>query len=251
MKETTKIAERLWTKATFDFEEGCPVSSDGELGTVQKDTHDLPDHRQYPHLIGKFSIMQTMTRRTQSAICSYHFGAVALIALAITAYSTARAESSMVDLTLSPIQSNVMPTFGIGIYSLKNSGPGLYFNGSLSGDPDPYYSSNCYSCGSVTRIQQGSALFAIGATFPLVTSDMQVPIYRTLHTYVGLGYGRLSGYAQLSNSSQWLDYSSKNESGVNANGGFIFGFDGFTLNVGVNTLSKTVYFGIGVITDKK
>jgi hypothetical protein len=197
-------------------------------------------------------MMQTMTRKNHNATWGYHFGAVALIALLITAYSDARAESSMVDLTFSPTQSSVTPTVGIGVYSLKDVGPGFYMNGSLSGSPDSYYSGSCYySCGSVTSTQQSAALFALGATFPLVTSDMRVPIYRTLHSYVGLGYGSLSGYAQYANSSYWYDYSSKDESGVNVNGGFIFGFDGFALNVGVNSLSKTVYFGIGINTDKK
>jgi hypothetical protein len=140
----------------------------------------------------------------------------------------------------------------MGIYELKDLGPGFYMNGSLSGGPDSYYSGSCYySCGSVTSTQQSAALFSLGATFPLVTSDMRVPIYRTLHSYVGLGYGSLSGYAQYANSSYWYDYSSKDESGVNVNGGFIFGFDGFALNVGVNSLSKGLYFGIGINTDKK
>ena len=157
----------------------------------------------------------------------------------------------MLDLTYSPSQSNVMPTLGVGIYDLKDTGPGFYMNGSLSGNPDTYYGSTCSSCGSLTSTQQGSALFAIGATFPLVTPDMKVPIYKTLHAYLGLGYGSLSGYAKYSSSDYWYDYSSKDQSGVNANGGFIFGFDGFALNVGVNSLSKTLYFGIGINADKK
>jgi len=195
--------------------------------------------------------MQTMKSAIRKATICHHFSAVALIALSITAYSNARADSAMLDLTYSPSQSNVMPTLGVGIYDLKDAGPGFYMNGSLSGNPDTYYGSTCSSCGSLTTTQQGSALFAIGATFPLVTPDMKVPIYKTLHTYLGLGYGSLSGYAQYSRSSYWYDYSSKSESGVNANGGFIFGFDGFALNVGVNSLSKTLYFGIGINADKK
>ena len=192
-----------------------------------------------------------MKSATRKATIGHHFGALALIALSITAYSTARAESAMLDLTYSPSQSNVMPTLGVGIYDLKDAGPGFYMNGSLSGNPDTYYGSTCSSCGSLTSTQQGSALFAIGATFPLVTPDMKVPIYKTLHAYLGLGYGSLSGYAKYSSSDYWYDYSSKDQSGVNANGGFIFGFDGFALNVGVNSLSKTLYFGIGINADKK
>ena len=197
-------------------------------------------------------MMQTIKRRDHKAIWGYHLGAVALIALSITAYSNARAESAMLDFTYSPSQSSMMSSVGMGIYALKDLGPGFYMNGSLSGSPDSYYYGSCYySCGSVTSTQQSAALFSLGATFPLVTSDMRVPIYRTLHSYVGLGYGSLSGYAQYANSSYWYDYSSKDESGVNVNGGFIFGFDGFALNVGVNSLSKGLYFGIGINTDKK
>jgi hypothetical protein len=158
----------------------------------------------------------------------------------------------MVDLTYAPSQSSMTSSVGMGIYGLNDKGAGFYMNGSLSGSPDNYYSGKCYySCGSVTSTQQSAALFSLGATFPLVTPDMKVPIYKTLHTYLGLGYGSLSGYAKYSSSDYWYDYSSKSESGVNANGGFIFGFDGFALNVGVNSLSKTLYFGIGINADKK
>ena len=196
-------------------------------------------------------MIHTTTTRTPYAIAANALGALASIAALMMACGNARAESSVVDLTYSPSQSNMMSTFGFGIYKLKDAGPGFYLNGSVSGNPDGYLSGSCYySCGSATSTQQGATLFSIGATFPLVTSDMKVPIYRTLHSYVGVGYGSLSGYAQYSDS-YWYDYSSKDESGVNANGGFIFGFDGFALNVGVNSLSKTVYFGIGINTDKK
>jgi hypothetical protein len=197
-------------------------------------------------------MMQTMTRRTQESLCSFHISAAVLIAAAMLTYSNARADTSVVDITYSPSQSSMASSLGMGVYALKDGGPGFYINGSISGGPDNAYSSSCYySCGSITSTQQSADLFAVGATFPLVTSDMQVPIYRTLHTYLGLGYGSLSGYAKYSSSDYWYTYSSKDESGVNVNGGFIFGFDGFALNVGVNSLSKTVYFGIGINTDKK
>ena len=150
-------------------------------------------------------MMQTMTRTNHKATWGYHFGAVALIALSITAYSNARAESSMVDLTFSPTQSSVTPTVGIGVYSLKDVGPGFYMNGSLGGSPDSYYSGSCYySCGSVTSTQQSAAVFAIGATFPLVTSDMRLPISRPLHSYGGLGYGSLFGLAQIAHLCHWF-----------------------------------------------
>ncbi len=197
-------------------------------------------------------MIHTAKIRTPHAVAVHALGVLAAAAALTMAVGNARAESSVVDLTYSPSQSNMMSTIGFGVYNLKDSGPGFYLNGSLSGSPDGYYSGKCYySCGSVTSTQQGASLFSIGATLPLVTSDMKVPIYRTLHSYVGVGYGSLSGYAQYSGSSTWYDYSSKDESGVNANGGLIFGFDGFALNVGVNSLSKTVYFGIGFNTDKK
>ncbi len=193
---------------------------------------------------------QTMIRKTCNVITGNRGTAIAWITATMMVCTNAHADSAVVDFTYSPSQSSMMSTVGMGIYDLKDTGPGFYVNGSLSGSPDSYYST-CYSCGSVKSTQQGAALFALGATFPLVTSDMHVPIYRTLHSYVGLGYGSLSGYAQYASSSSWYDYSSKDQSGVNVNGGLVFGFDGFALNVGVNSLSKTVYFGIGINTDKK
>jgi len=183
---------------------------------------------------------------------NHQCGAVALVAALITAYGNAHADSAMLDFTYAPSQSSMTSSVGIGIYELKDAGAGFYMNGSLSGSPDNYYSGKCYySCGSVTSTQQSAALFSLGATFPLVTPDMKVPIYKTLHTYLGLGYGSLSGYAKYSSSDYWYDYSSKDQSGVNGNAGLIFGFNGFALNVGVNSLSKTVYFGIGINADKK
>ena len=180
------------------------------------------------------------------------FGRLMVAVLALTATAHARADTSVVDLTYAPSQSNTLGEVGMGVYTLKDAGPGLYVNGSLSGSPDDYYSGSCYySCGAVTSTQQGSAVFAVGATFPLVTSEMNVPIYRSLHSYVGLGYGSMSGYAQYANSSSWYDYADKDTSGINANAGLIFGFDGFALNVGVNSLSKMLYIGIGISSEKK
>ena len=179
-------------------------------------------------------------------------GRLLLVLWTLGAAAQARADTSVVDLTYAPSQSNTLAAVGMGVYTLKDAGPGLYFNGSLSGSPDNYYAGSCYySCGAVSSTQQGSAVFAVGATFPLVTSEMNVPFYRSLHSYVGLGYGSMSGYAQYANSSSWYDYSEKDASGVNANAGLIFGFDGFALNVGVNSLSKMLYVGIGISSDKK
>ena len=197
-------------------------------------------------------MMHAMTPRNRTLSLNHRCGAVALVAALITAYGNAYADSAMLDFTYAPSQSSMTSSVGMGIYELKDAGAGFYMNGSLSGSPDNYYSGKCYySCGSVTSTQQSAALFSLGATFPLVTPDMKVPIYKTLHTYLGLGYGSLSGYAKYSSSDYWYDYSSKDQSGVNGNDGLIFGFDGFALNVGVNSLSKTVYFGIGINADKK
>jgi len=197
-------------------------------------------------------MMHAMTPRNRTLSLNQRCGAVALVAALITAYGNAHADSAMLDFTYAPSQSSMTSSVGMGIYELKDAGAGFYMNGSLSGGPDNYYSGKCYySCGSVTSTQQSAALFSLGATFPLVTPDMKVPIYKTLHTYLGLGYGSLSGYAKYSSSDYWYDYSSKDQSGVNGNAGLIFGFDGFALNVGVNSLSKTVYFGIGINADKK
>ena len=119
-------------------------------------------------------------------------GSLMVAVLALVAAAHARADTSVVDLTYAPSQSNTLGAVGMGVYTLKDAGPGLYFNGSLSGSPDNYYAGSCYySCGAVSSTQQGSAVFAVGATFPLVTSEMNVPFYRSLDSYVGLGYGSM------------------------------------------------------------
>jgi hypothetical protein len=49
----------------------------------------------------------------------------------------------------------------------------------------------------------------------------------------------------------WYDLDSYTRNGVNLNGGFILGFESFGINLGFNSLSKTMYIGIGMKTDKK
>jgi len=64
------------------------------------------------------------------------------------------------------------------------------------------------------------------------------------------GYGTLEGIGK-NGSGSWYDDASYTKSGVNLNGGFILGFTNFGINLGFNSLSKTMYIGIGMKTGKK
>ena len=167
---------------------------------------------------------------------------------------SAMADSSVLEFQYAPslANSDLMPAYGFGMYSLKDSGPGLYLNGSISGTPgesNNYYEGSCYySCGALKGTQTGAGVFSVGATFPLVTPDMNVPFYRSVHAYAGLGYGKVSAYSKYSSGGRdyWYDDASRDKSGINANLGVMFGFNGFALNLGVNSISKALYIGIGV-----
>ena len=89
----------------------------------------------------------------------------------------------------------------------------------------------------------------MGATFAAVGPGSLVPFYKTIHSYVGIGYGSLEGVAKYGDS--WYDLDSYTKRGMNLNGGFILGFDSFGINLGFNSLSQSVYIGIGTKTDKK
>jgi hypothetical protein len=166
--------------------------------------------------------------------------------------SSAWANSNVIDFNYSPSQADMLPAYGFGLYSLPDSGTGFYLNGSISGDPgetNTYTAGRtCQTCGASKKTQFGAAIFSIGTTIPLVTPDMNVPIYRSVHAYGGIGYGQLTAHSQYAanyGASTWYDDPSKDKSGFNGNLGVIFGFNGFAVNVGLNSLSKTLYLGLG------
>jgi hypothetical protein len=169
------------------------------------------------------------------------------LALLISA-DIAYADSTFADLNYQVKQGDTTDGIGIGIYQLKDQGTGYYLSGTIGLPPDGY-SAYGYSFGSYTERARVPYIANVGATFAAVGPGSLVPFYKTIHSYVGIGYGTLEGVAKYGQS--WYDLDSYTKNGVNLNGGFILGFDSFGINLGVNSLSKTVYIGIGMITDKK
>lgn len=160
----------------------------------------------------------------------------------------AHAESTFADLNYQVKQGDTTDGIGIGIYQLKDQGTGYYLSGTLGLPPDGY-SAYGYSYSSYTDRARVPYIANVGATFAAVGPGSLVPFYKTIHSYVGLGYGTLEGVAKYGES--WYDLDSYTKNGVNLNGGFILGFDSWGINIGVNSLSKSVYIGIGMKTDKK
>ena len=158
------------------------------------------------------------------------------------------ADSTFADINYQVKQGETTDGIGIGIYQLKDQGTGYYLNGTLGLPPDGY-SAYGYSYGSYSETGRVPYIANVGATFAAVGPGSLVPFYKTIHSYVGIGYGTLEGVANYSGS--WYDLDSYTKHGVNLNGGFILGFDSFGINLGFNSLSKSVYFGIGMKTDKK
>ena len=159
----------------------------------------------------------------------------------------AHADSNFVDINYQVKQSDTTAGLGIGIYQLKDEGTGYYFNGTLGLPPDSY---NSYSySGAYSERGRLPYIANVGATFAAVGPGSLVPFYKTIHSYVGIGYGTLQGIGKY--GQNWYDLDSYTKNGVNLNGGFILGFDSFGINLGFNSLSKSVYVGIGMKTDKK
>ena len=46
----------------------------------------------------------------------------------------------------------------------------------------------------------------------------------------------------------WTDDPNRDKNGFNANGGLIVAFDPISINVGVNSITKAVYLGLGFKT---
>jgi hypothetical protein len=173
------------------------------------------------------------------------------LALLISA-GIAHADSTFADLNYPVKQGDTTDGIGIGIYQLKDQGTGYYLNATIGLPPDGY-SAYGYSFGSYTERARVPYMANVGATFAAVGPGSLVPFYKTIHSYVGVGYGSLEGIAKYETwySESWYDLDSYTKKGVNLNGGFILGFDGFGINLGFNSLTKGVYVGIGLITGKK
>ncbi len=174
--------------------------------------------------------------------------ALALSSTLWLASSFALADSMFTDLNYQAKQSDTTEGLGIGFYELKDQGTGFYINGTIGSTPNGY-SEYSYSSGSYTERARVPYIANMGATFAAVGPGSLVPFYKTIHSYVGVGYGSLEGIAKYGES--WYDLDSYTKSGVNLNGGFILGFDSFGINLGFNSLSKSVYVGIGIKTGKK
>jgi hypothetical protein len=173
--------------------------------------------------------------------------AAALVLLGTTV--TVWADSVFADINYQVKQSDTVEGIGFGAYQLKDQGSGYYLNGTI-GLPPEGYSSYSYFSPSFTERGRVPYIANVGATFAAVGPGSQVPFYQTIHSYIGIGYGTLEGIGKHSSGS-WYDDATYTKNGVNLNGGFILGFANFGINLGFNSLSKTMYIGIGMKTGGK
>jgi hypothetical protein len=155
-----------------------------------------------------------------------------------------------VDIGFTPKTSTLTESIGFGFYGLKEDNS-LYVNFNIGLTPSDY-SDYVSSYGTVSDIKQVPFSFNVGKTFPILPDGAKVPIYKSIHSYFGVGYASLTGIAKYTSSGYdrgYYNYTSKDESGVNLNGGLIFMFNSFGLNVGVNSLTKSAYVNIGATFD--
>ncbi len=169
---------------------------------------------------------------------------ISALILTLCVTGSALADTTFVDVNYSPKSGDTLESLGLGAYQLTDKASGLYMNGTLAINPSGY-SQYTYGYGTPTERAQAPYLINFGMTFPVMPSDSDMPIYKSIHSYLGVGYGMLEGRANYSFYG-WGDEASRDKSGFNANGGFILAFENFGINIGVNSYTKTFYAGIGV-----
>jgi hypothetical protein len=171
-----------------------------------------------------------------------------LLLAAIFFSGSALADSSYFDVIYSPEMGDMTKGVGFGIYSLNDTGFGGYFNGIFPIKPSNY--SAGYYCGyycTETKTMQAAYVGNIGVTFPLIPASFEKRGYQSVHGYIGIGYGEINGIVKTSDGT-WTDKMENDKSGFNTNGGVIVAFDPLSINVGVNSMMKAIYIGIGFKT---
>ncbi len=157
----------------------------------------------------------------------------------------ALADASYADITYAPAQSNTTQGMGLGIYQLKDNTAGLYINGLIPLKPTNYseYGYSYYN----REVEYSKAPYVVnlGVSFPIIPSDLEIRVYKAIHAYVGVGYGELSGIVKYEDGS-WSNKTSLDKTGFNANAGFIMSFESFAFNIGVNSITRGVYVGMGI-----
>jgi hypothetical protein len=175
---------------------------------------------------------------------------VPLVCGLLLSSQTVYAEQSFVDIGYSPANGSITQSIVFGVYGLKEKNS-MYVNFSLGlapGDSD-YVNSNSYY-GTASDFKQIPMSINIGSTFPIIPDGTKVPIYKSIHSYFGVGYASLSGIAKYSSGGYdygYYNYTSNDKSGLNLNGGLIFMFNSFGINVGANSFTKSVYINIGAM----
>jgi hypothetical protein len=173
---------------------------------------------------------------------------LSLLLTALLSSGSALADSNYFDVTYSPEMGEMTKSVGLGFYELKNDGVGGYLNGVFPIKPSNY-SAGYYYCYYCNEVKTAKAAYVInfGVTIPLIPQGFDTRGYQSVHAYLGFGYGEVNGLVKYSDGT-WTDYTDKDKSGLNANGGVIVAFDPLSINVGVNSITKTVYVGLGFKT---
>ena len=170
---------------------------------------------------------------------------LSVLLAALLSSGTAVADSTYVDVIYSPEMGDMTQGLGLGIYALNDNGIGAYFNGMMPIHPSNY-TPGYYCWSSCAEVKTGHAAYLanLGFTFPLMPADFEKRGYQSLHAYVGIGYGSSNGMVKYADGT-WTDDTSRDKSGFNGNAGLIVAFDPLSINVGVNSITRAVYVGLG------
>jgi len=160
------------------------------------------------------------------------------------------AEQKFIDIGYTSAKSSLTESVNFGVYGLQENKP-IYMNFNLGLTPSDYVDST-YTFGKASDIKQVPMSINIGRTFSIVPESAKMPFYKSIHSYLGIGYASFSGIAKYTTSRTdlgYYNYPSKDKSGFNINGGLIFVFNPLGVNIGVNSFTKSAYVNIGIMID--
>jgi hypothetical protein len=170
-------------------------------------------------------------------------GAAGLFLLSVC---TNAAAQSVIDFEFSP-KSKYENAWGIGYYQFKEEGIGFYGNLLVTlADRKPQYPSlNVASFGDPVTNRYGDlVLFNVGLTKTLAQS---------FAVYGGIGYGQVTGEAEkfdplrilAPDGRYYVPDPANDKKGFNVNAGVLLALGKLAVNVGVNSFTGSVYFGVG------
>ena len=139
---------------------------------------------------------------------------------------------------------------GIGFYSFRRSLPSFYFSAQVTttptSDSDDFYK-------NLTTASFGHPVTGYISDFATLNAGTTYSVTDRLGLYLGLGYGSITGYAELFDYQRILDFDgyylvrdpTPDRNGANVNAGLLLFLGGVSVEVGYHSFIQKAYVGVG------